>query len=60
VGGAELWNINGENRSPTLEKEKLPVPNIPWDEWENRSTRGKNPLVGRRERGGERALLMII
>jgi len=28
----------------------LPVPNIPWDEWENRSARGmKNPLVGGRE-----------
>ena len=35
-GGAELWNINGENRSPILEKEKLPVQNIPGNEWQNR------------------------
>ena len=25
---------------------KLPVPNIPGDEWENRSTRGNKSLVG--------------
>ena len=35
-GGAELWNINGENWSPILEKEKLPVQNIPGNEWQNR------------------------
>ena len=28
---------------------RFPFPNIPGDEWENRSARGKNPLVGRRE-----------
>ena len=25
---------------------RLQIPNIPGDEWENRSTLGKNPLVG--------------
>ena len=25
---------------------RLPIPNIPGDEWKNQSTRGKNPLVG--------------
>ena len=32
---------------PTLQKgRRLPVPNIPGDEKENRSTRGENPLLG--------------
>ena len=40
----------GFNKMSELAKRRrLPVPNIPGDEWENRSTRGKNPLVGRRE-----------
>ena len=31
---------------PWKRKSKNPVPNIPGDEWENRSTRRKKPLVG--------------
>ena len=32
---------------PWKRKSKNPVPNIPGDEWENRSTRRKKPIVGR-------------
>ena len=41
--------VGGGNVRPWKKKKRIPVPNIPGNEWENRSTRGKNALVGRRE-----------
>ena len=39
----------GGGIQPLRRKKKLPVPNIPKDERENRSTWGKIPLAGHRE-----------
>ena len=50
----ELWNrfmvgrkkgVGGGGGSDLGKGRRLPVLNIPRDEWENQSTRGKNPLV---------------